>query len=90
MPDAEAREARAKADARAAAAAAEIAAARAQSSASVSSRVGRQNGEALASGAMEDPGSSPASASSTPLVPPSPGAKRRFKERVKMFDAPET
>ena len=90
VPDAEAREARAKADARAAAAAAEIAAARAQSSASVSSRVGRQNGEAIASGAMEDPGSSPASASSNPLVPPSPGAKRRFKERVKMFDAPET
>jgi hypothetical protein len=86
--DAEALEARAKADARAAAAAAEIAAARAHSSESVSARVGRQNGEALASRAEEDAGSSPASASTAPDAPPSPGAKRRFKERLKMFNTP--
>ena len=86
--DAEALEARAKADARAAAAAAEIAAARAHSSESVSARVGRQNGEALASRAEGDAGSSPASASTTPDAPPSPGAKRRFKERLKMFNTP--
>jgi hypothetical protein len=87
-PDAEALEARAVADARAAAAAAEIAAARAQSSAPVSARVARQNGEALASHAAANAGPSPASASTAPAAPPSPGAKRRFKERLEMFNAP--
>ena len=86
--DAEALEARAVADARAAAAAAEIAAARAQSSAPVSARVARQNGEALASHAAANAGPSPASASTAPAAPPSPGAKRRFKERLEMFNAP--
>jgi hypothetical protein len=87
-PDAEALEARAVADARAAAAAAEIAAARAQSSAPVPARVARQNDEALASHAAADAGPSPASASTAPAAPPSPGAKRRFKERLEMFNAP--
>ena len=69
-------------------AAAEIAAARAQSSAPVSARVARQNGEALASHAAANAGPSPASASTAPAAPPSPGAKRRFKERLEMFNAP--
>jgi len=89
-PDAEALEARAAADARAAAAAAEIAAARAQSRTAPRTAPASpiQTGEALASHAAADAVPSPASASTASTAPPSPGAKRRFKERLEMFNAP--